>query len=65
MREAALLLHERKNIYRKAKPGCEQIIKHFKNDCVGSSFIIQISEILVQDTETVNPQKRGLLDEDT
>ena len=45
MGETALPLHKRINIYRTAKSGCEYIFKHVRNDCVGSSFSIQILEI--------------------
>ena len=45
VRETALPLHKRINIYRKAKSGCKHMIKHFRNDCVGSSLIMRILEI--------------------
>ena len=43
--ETALPLHKRINIHRTAKQGCEYFIKHYRNDCVGSSFFIQILEV--------------------
>ena len=49
MGETALPLHKRTNIYRKAKSDCEYMIKHFRNDCVESSFSIQILKIFEGD----------------
>ena len=43
--ETVLPLHKRINIHRKAKTGCEHMIKHYKEDCVGSSFSIQVLEV--------------------
>ena len=41
----ALPLHKCANIHQKTKSGCEYMIKHFWNDCVESSFSIQVLEI--------------------
>ena len=45
--ETAIPLHKRINIHRKAKTGCEYVIKHFKETCAGASFSIQILEKFV------------------
>ena len=45
--ETALPLHKRINIHRKAKTGCEYVIKHFKETCKGASFNVQILEKFV------------------
>ena len=42
--ETALPLHKRMNIHRKAKTGCENIIKHFKDSCPQAYFTVQIIE---------------------
>ena len=47
--EIALPLHKRLNIHQTAKFGCEYMVKHFQNDCAGSSFSIQILEIFEED----------------
>ena len=38
-------LHERRNLHRRAKSGCEYGIKHFKDICLGVSFSIQTIEV--------------------
>ena len=42
--ETTLPLHKRMNIHRKAKTGCENIIKHFKDSCPQAKFTVQIIE---------------------
>ena len=49
MEETALSLHKRVNIHQEQKPGWEYKIKLFRNNCVGSSFSIQILEIFKSD----------------
>ena len=43
--ETVLPVNKRINIHRKAKSGCERVIKHFRNDSARSSIIIQIFEL--------------------
>ena len=47
--ETALSLHKRVNIHQAEKPGWEYKIKLFRNNCAGSSFSIQILEIIKSD----------------
>ena len=44
--ESVIPLHKRMNIHRRGKSGCEISINHYKNVCPGSSFTIQIIEVL-------------------
>ena len=48
--ETALALHKRINIHQTAKSGCEYLMKHFRNDCVVSSFSIEILDIFEDDS---------------
>lgn len=43
--ETVLTLQTRININRKAEPGSNHMIKHFRNDCSRSSLIIKVLEI--------------------
>ena len=43
--ETTLSLQKRMNIHSKGKFGYKHLIKHSKNNCAASSFIVQISEI--------------------
>ena len=45
VRETTLPLHERVNLHRSTKAGCEHVISFFKDVCVGSSFVVQINKI--------------------
>ena len=44
--ESILPLHQRINIHRRAKSGCQLFIRHFKDVCPGATFSIQIIEVL-------------------
>lgn len=41
----SLSLHKRINVHSRTEFGCDDIIKHFKDDCVCASFFVQITEI--------------------
>lgn len=41
----SLSLHKRINVHSRTQFGCDDIIKHFKDDCVCASFLVQITEI--------------------
>ena len=43
--ETTFQLHEIINLHKRAKSGCEYIIKRFKYVCVGASFLVQITEV--------------------
>ena len=43
--EITFLLKERINLHRRAKSGCEYVIKYFKDVCVGASPSVQIIEL--------------------
>ena len=42
--ETTIPLHRRINIHRTSKTGCEHMINHYKEVCVGSHFTVQIIE---------------------
>ena len=44
--ESTLPLHKRINLHRRAKFGCENVIKHFKDFCISASFSVQIIQVL-------------------
>ena len=41
----SLSLHKRIHVHSRTEFGCDDIIKHFKDDCVCASFLVQITEI--------------------
>ena len=43
--ETTLLLHKGISLHRRAKSGCEDVMKHFKDVCVGASSSVQITEV--------------------
>ena len=43
--ETTLPLHKRINLHKRAKSGCEHVIKRFKHVCVDASFSVQIIEV--------------------
>lgn len=47
--ETTIALHERMNIHRTSKSGCEHFIEHFSDVCSGTSFSIQVIEKLSGD----------------
>ena len=47
--ESCIPLHERINIHRTSKSGCEIFIDHFSSCCQGSSFHIQVIEVFEGD----------------
>ena len=51
--ETALPLHKRINLHRRAKSGCENDIKYFKDVCIGASFPVKpLRYSLILDTRT-------------
>ena len=57
--ETCIPLHERINIHRTAKSGCEIFIDHFSSCCIAQSFNINVIEIFEGDG-----YKNGRVDED-
>jgi len=57
--ESCIPLHERINIHRTSKSGCEIFIDHFSSCCPGQSFRIQVIEVFEGDGYT-----NGRVDED-
>ena len=55
----SLSLHTRINVHSRAESGCDNGIKHFKDDCVCASFLVQITEIF-SGTEYKTCQQQGL-----
>ena len=43
--ETTIPLNKRINIHRTAKTGCEHMIKHYKEICIGATFQVQVLEI--------------------
>lgn len=54
----SLSLHKRINVHSRTEFGCDDIIKHFKDDCVCASFLVQIPEIF-SGTEYKTCQQQG------
>ena len=47
VRETTLPLHKTINLHKWAKSGCEYVIKHFKDICIGESFSVQIIKVFL------------------
>ena len=54
----SLWLHTRINVHSRAESGCNDVIRHFKDDCVCASFLVQIPEIF-SGTEYKTCQQQG------